>query len=70
VTESIASVGAILITGPANAKTELLKHIHHHEPKLISAIVGAETVDHPATRNQLLMPDNISRGQIECSHRR
>jgi hypothetical protein len=28
VTESIASSGAILITSPANAKTELLKYIH------------------------------------------
>ena len=47
VTESIASAGVILITGPANAKTELLKHIHDHEPRLMNAIVGVETVDHP-----------------------
>jgi stalled ribosome rescue protein Dom34 len=48
VAESIADAGAVLITGPANAKTELVKHIHRHEPKLMNAIVGVETVDHPS----------------------
>jgi stalled ribosome rescue protein Dom34 len=28
--EAIAGSGAVLITGPANAKTELVKHIHQH----------------------------------------
>jgi stalled ribosome rescue protein Dom34 len=46
--QSIADAGAILIVGPANAKTELVKHIHHHDPKLMSAIVAVETVDHPS----------------------
>jgi stalled ribosome rescue protein Dom34 len=46
--EAIADAGAILITGPANAKTELVKHIHNHDPKLMSVIVGVETVDHPS----------------------
>jgi stalled ribosome rescue protein Dom34 len=46
--ESIADAGAVLITGPANAKTELVKHIHHHDPKLMNVIVGVETVDHPS----------------------
>src|ERR1700726_253189 len=45
--KSIAGAGAVLITGPANAKTELVKHIHHHDPKLMNVIVGVETVDHP-----------------------
>jgi stalled ribosome rescue protein Dom34 len=48
VTESIADAGAVLITGPANAKTELVKHIHHHDPALIKKIAGVETVDHPS----------------------
>jgi hypothetical protein len=48
VTESIADAGAILITGPANAKTELVKHIHHHDPRLIDIIAGVETVYHPS----------------------
>jgi hypothetical protein len=48
VAQSIADAGAMLITGPANAKTELVKHIHHHEPGLMQKIVGVETVDHPS----------------------
>jgi stalled ribosome rescue protein Dom34 len=48
VAESVADAGEILITGPANAKTELVKHIHHHDPHLFTNIVGIETVDHPS----------------------
>jgi stalled ribosome rescue protein Dom34 len=48
VAQSIADAGAVLITGPANAKTELIKHIHQHEPQLMKIIVGVETVDHPS----------------------
>lgn len=47
VVEAVADAGEILIVGPANAKTELVKHVHHHDPKLMSRIVGVETVDHP-----------------------
>ena len=48
VVESIANAGAVLITGPANAKTELVKHIQNHDPKLMNIILGVETVDHPS----------------------
>ena len=48
VAQSIADAGAVVIAGPANAKTELLKHIHRHDPKLMNAIEGVETVDHPS----------------------
>ena len=48
VAESVADAGAILITGPANAKTELIKHLHRHSPSRINAIAGVETVDHPS----------------------
>ncbi len=48
VAQSIADAGAVLIAGPANAKTELVKHIHHHAPRLMQSIVGVETVDHPS----------------------
>jgi stalled ribosome rescue protein Dom34 len=48
VAESIADAGAVLITGPANAKTELVQHIRLHDPKLTKVIVGVETVDHPS----------------------
>ena len=45
--EAVAGAGAILITGPANAKTELVKHIERHMPALKSKIAGVETLDHP-----------------------
>jgi hypothetical protein len=48
VTTAIAGAGEVLITGPANAKTELVKHIHRHDPRLMDHIVGVETVDHPS----------------------
>ncbi len=48
VAESIEHAGTVLITGPANAKTALVKHIHHHDPGLIDIIAGVETVDHPS----------------------
>ena len=48
VAEALADAGAVLITGPANAKTELVKHIHRHDPKLMNAIAAVETVDHPS----------------------
>jgi len=48
VAKSIADAGAVLITGPASAKTELVKHISKHEPQLMKIIVGIETVDHPS----------------------
>jgi len=47
VASAVADAGAVLITGPANAKTELVKHIHHHDPALMARIAGIETVDHP-----------------------
>jgi stalled ribosome rescue protein Dom34 len=46
--ESVADAGAVLITGPANAKTELAKYIRDHDPKLAMNIAGVETVDHPS----------------------
>ena len=48
VAEAIADAKAVLVTGPANAKTELVKHIEHHDPKLKSLIVGVESIDHPS----------------------
>jgi stalled ribosome rescue protein Dom34 len=48
VSDAIADAGAVLITGPANAKTELVKHIHQHAPQQTKLIAGVETVDHPS----------------------
>jgi hypothetical protein len=48
ISQSFADAGAVLVTGPANAKSELVKHISRHEPQLMNIIVGVETVDHPS----------------------
>jgi stalled ribosome rescue protein Dom34 len=48
VAESVADAAAVLVTGPANAKTELVEHIRAHDPQLTKLIVGVETVDHPS----------------------
>ena len=47
VADAIVDAGAILVTGPANEKTELVKHIERHMPILRAKIAGVETVDHP-----------------------
>jgi stalled ribosome rescue protein Dom34 len=48
VAESIADAGAVLITGPAEAKNDLVKHIERHDPALRKLIAGVESVDHPS----------------------
>jgi hypothetical protein len=53
VASALQPAGAVLITGPANAKHELVKFIEQHLPALKQKIVGVETVDHP-TDGQLL----------------
>ena len=50
VATAIKDTKSILITGPANAKTELIKHIHRHDPLMMDQISGVETVDHPSDR--------------------
>jgi len=53
VLQSVAGAEAVLVVGPGSAKLELIKHAHHHDPKVGEKIVGVETVDHP-TDPQLL----------------
>jgi stalled ribosome rescue protein Dom34 len=53
VAESVSDAGSVLITGPANAKTELVEYISQHDPELAKVIAGVETVDHP-TDGQLI----------------
>ncbi len=48
VAQSVADAGEILVTGPANEKTELVKHIEQHDPQLKKKIIGVELVDHPS----------------------
>lgn len=48
VAAALADAATVLITGPANEKTELLKHIQRHDRALAAKIAGVETVDHPS----------------------
>ena len=48
VAEALAHAGAILITGPANAKTELAAYIKRTNPNLAERISGVEALDHPS----------------------
>lgn len=48
VAQALAGASEILIVGPAQAKLQLVKHIHSHEPALVRKVVGVETVDHPS----------------------
>jgi stalled ribosome rescue protein Dom34 len=48
VTEAIADAKAILITGPASAKSELAAHVARHHPDIARCVVGVETIDHPS----------------------
>lgn len=50
---AVGGAGEVLIVGPGNAKTELIKHITRHDPKLKEKIMGVETVDHP-TEGQIV----------------
>jgi len=47
VVEALTHTGALLITGPANAKTELKNYIDQQRPELAKRISGVETLDHP-----------------------
>jgi stalled ribosome rescue protein Dom34 len=53
IVEALAGAHEILVVGPAQAKLQLIRHIHHHDPAMADKIVGVETVDHP-TDGQLV----------------
>jgi len=48
VLEALTHTGALLITGPANAKTEFRNYIDQHRPELAKRISGVEALDHPS----------------------
>ena len=47
VAHTLQGADAILIVGPASAKTELFKHLREHHAPLSHRVIGLETVDHP-----------------------
>ena len=48
IAEAMQGAQEILIVGPAQAKLQLVKHIHAHDLGLMDRVVGLETVDHPS----------------------
>jgi len=48
IVEALAGATEILIVGPGQAKLELIKHIHSHDPATSARVIGVETVDHPS----------------------
>jgi stalled ribosome rescue protein Dom34 len=47
VVEALKGAQEILIVGPANAKLNLVKHIHSHDQAMIDKVIGVESADHP-----------------------
>lgn len=48
VVAALNGLGAILITGPASAKTELKNFMAEHHPELAKKISAVEALDHPS----------------------
>ena len=48
VAQALRGAEEIVVVGPAQAKLQLVKHIHAHDPALVAKLVGVETVDHPS----------------------
>jgi stalled ribosome rescue protein Dom34 len=53
VAAAVADAGIILIAGPANAKSELIKHMQRHTPDIFAKVAAMETADHPTDRQFL-----------------
>jgi len=53
VAAALSHSAAILIVGPAGAKTELHTHLEHAHPAIAARVSAVETIDHP-TDGQLL----------------
>jgi len=47
IADALKGAQEILVVGPAQAKLQLIKHIHAHHHAMADLVVGVETVDHP-----------------------
>jgi hypothetical protein len=45
--ECLSGAATILVTGPANAKRELVSHLELHQPVTAGHVVAVEALDHP-----------------------
>jgi len=48
VAAAVAHAGAILISGPSSAKTELHRYLESRHPQVATKVSGVETLDHPS----------------------
>lgn len=48
VVEALKGAQEILVVGPAQAKLQLIKHMHAHDLAVADKVVGVETIDHPS----------------------
>jgi len=48
IVEALKGSQEILVVGPAQAKLQLIKHMHAHDQSTAEKVVGVETVDHPS----------------------
>lgn len=48
VVRALGDAGAVLVTGPANAKDELAKHVEHHDRQMKERIIAVQPLDHPS----------------------
>ena len=53
VVEALKGAQEILVVGPAQAKLQLIKHMHAHDKAVADKVVGVESIDHP-TDGQLI----------------
>ncbi len=55
VSAALASAGALLIVGPGNGKTELVKHITKHHSQMAAKISAVQPADHPPDGELLVL---------------
>lgn len=48
VAASLASTATILVTGPANAKGELVSFLEAHQPAIAGRVAAVQPLDHPS----------------------
>ena len=48
IAQALRGTAEILITGPANAKQELVKHLQEHDKAVAACVSAVQTLDHPS----------------------
>jgi stalled ribosome rescue protein Dom34 len=48
VAEALKGAQEILVVGPAQAKLQLIKHLHAHDKSVADKVIGVESIDHPS----------------------